>query len=75
MTGLLAALLLAQTFDARWEGLKQRLSNEDLYRLLWAIPKGGDIHVHHEFSIPMSFWIDGAVKGGYLTRAKLSACK
>ena len=75
MTGLLAALLLAQTFDARWECLKQRLSNEDLYRLLWAVPKGGDIHVHHEFSIPMSFWIDGAIKGGYLTRAKLSACK
>ena len=35
----------------------------------------GDIHVHHEFSIPMSFWIDGTIKGGYLTRVKISACQ
>ena len=74
MTPLLAAFLLAATFDERWEDTKRTLSNEDLYRLLWILPKGGDIHNHHEYLIPMSFWIDGAIKGDYYTRVKISDC-
>jgi len=45
------------------------LSRPDLYRLLWDLPKGGDLHNHHEYSIPMAFWLDGGIKRGYLVRA------
>ncbi len=54
--------------------MRTQLSNEDLYRLLWDLPKGGDIHNHHEFSVPMRFWIDRAVERPYFVRARLSAC-
>jgi adenosine deaminase CECR1 len=62
------------SFPARWEQLKARLSNEDLYRLMWALPKGGDIHNHHEYSVPMSFWLDGASRRNYYTRFKIGNC-
>ena len=61
-------------FEARWEQLKARLPNEDLYRLLWAVPKGGDIHNHHEYSVPMSFWLHGASRRGYYTRIRIGGC-
>lgn len=57
-----------QSFGQHWERWQAELSNEDLYRLLWALPKGGDIHNHHEYSVPMSFWLAGAARRGYLTR-------
>jgi adenosine deaminase CECR1 len=61
-------------FESQWRELKTSLSNQDLYRLLWALPKGGDLHNHHEYSVPMSFWLDGATRGDYYTRARLSRC-
>lgn len=64
----------AAPFEPHWRHLKFTLSNDDLYRLMWALPKGGDLHNHHEYSIPMSFWLEGAARHGYLTRTKLSAC-
>lgn len=54
--------------------MRTQLSSEDLYRLLWDLPKGGDIHNHHEYSIPMSFWVDRAGERGYLTRFRVSPC-
>lgn len=62
------------SFEARWNQLKACLSNDDLYRLLWALPKGGDIHNHHEYSVPMSFWVDGASRRGYYTRVRIGGC-
>jgi adenosine deaminase CECR1 len=67
-------LRAADPFEPHWRHLKSTLSNEDLYRLLWALPKGGDLHNHHEYSIPVSFWLEGAARYGYLTRTKLSTC-
>ncbi|MGC4054951.1 MAG: hypothetical protein QM757_39420 [Paludibaculum sp.] len=64
----------ADPFEPHWRTLKSSLSNDDLYRLMWALPKGGDLHNHHEYSIPMSFWLEGAARGGYLTRVKISNC-
>jgi len=61
-------------FEGRWRELKASLSNQDLYRLAWALPKGGDIHNHHEYSVPMSFWLEGAARGGYETRVRLGRC-
>ncbi|MBN9660348.1 MAG: adenosine deaminase [Acidobacteria bacterium] len=64
----------SDSFEPHWRHLKSTLSNQDLYRLIWALPKGGDLHNHHEYSIPMSFWLEGAARHGYLTRTKLSSC-
>jgi adenosine deaminase CECR1 len=63
------------SFETRWGQLKTRLSNDDLYRLLWAVPKGGDIHNHHEYSVPISFWLGGAVKRHYYTRFRIGKCE
>jgi adenosine deaminase CECR1 len=64
----------SSAFESRWKELKGLLSNENLYRLLWELPKGGDIHNHHEYSVPMSFWLDGAASQNYYTRFKISDC-
>jgi adenosine deaminase CECR1 len=64
----------AEDFEPRWKELKASLSNEDLYRLLWALPKGGDLHNHHEYSVPMTYWLEGAARGDYYTRLRLSRC-
>ena len=61
-------------FESRWRELKASLSNQDVYRLIWALPKGGDLHNHHEYSVPMSFWLDSAAKGNYETRYRISRC-
>ena len=55
-------------FDAQWTGMTHKLSHSDLYRLVWDLPKGGDLHNHHEYSVPMTFWLDGAGKRGYFVR-------
>lgn len=62
------------SFETTWKRLKATLSSEDLYRLLWALPKGGDLHNHHEYSIPMTFWQEGAARRGYLIRTRIGAC-
>lgn len=68
---LTAGLCAGQSpFEARWKFLTQSLSKADLYRLLWGVPKGGDIHNHHEYSVPMTFWLERAAKGDYQTRVR-----
>ena len=72
---LFAWVACAQSFDTRWEEYKRTLSSDELYRLLWSVPKGGDLHNHHEYSIPMTFWIEGAITRNYYTRLRVSDCK
>ena len=83
VVGLLAiapALLLAQAqaptgFAKRFEEIKTAATKEEMYRLLWALPKGGDIHNHHEYSVPMADWLAlGSKKPYYYTRVRLSDC-
>jgi adenosine deaminase CECR1 len=79
LAGVIVVLALpscrAPQFAIRWEQFKTRLSNENLYRLLWALPKGGDIHNHHEYSVPVQFWLEGAARLHYYTRFRVSACE
>ncbi|MCB1122458.1 MAG: adenosine deaminase [Verrucomicrobiae bacterium] len=42
----LARIRTSNEADAIWEDLKRQASPEDLYRFLYALPKGGDIHHH-----------------------------
>lgn len=70
-----AALLAAQpNFSARFEEIKASATREELYRFLWAAPKGGDIHDHHEYAIPMTQWLDLAASRPYYARVRLNDC-
>lgn len=52
MKKVLLALLIASTgalaedFSARFETIKKEASRVELYRILYAVPKGGDLHNH-----------------------------
>ncbi len=46
-----ASLLPAQEFAARYEAIRQTASPEQLYKFLYALPKGGDLHNHFGGSI------------------------
>lgn len=79
----LALLLTAQSFpeqltgfDRRWEEIKRQASPRELYGILWALPKGGDLHNHHEYSVPMRRWLELAIekKRLYYTRLRTSVC-
>ena len=39
-------LLTAADFSNQWEAIKTQASPEQLYRFLYALPKGGDLHNH-----------------------------
>ncbi len=67
-------------FAARFEEIKAQASPEELYRLLWALPKGGDLHNHHEYSVPAEDWLALSTDPRFVktnphyTRVKLSDC-
>ncbi|GAB5562016.1 MAG: hypothetical protein SynsKO_36630 [Synoicihabitans sp.] len=47
----LPAILLADDFSARYEEIRRQASPEQLYKFLYALPKGGDLHNHFGGSI------------------------
>jgi adenosine deaminase CECR1 len=58
-----------ETSAARFEIIKQEAAPEELYRLLYAMPKGGDLHNHLGGSNRAEWWyrlaVDQAQNGGY----------
>lgn len=64
----LAVSAVAEDFSARWETLRQQASPEQLYRFLYALPKGADLHSHFGGSlIPEWKWdvlTDSSRNGG-----------
>lgn len=67
-------------FSARWETIKEEASPEQLYRLLYDLPKGGDLHNHFGGSfIPELLYataIDPERNGGaeFYTRTQILNC-
>ena len=61
-------------FDRRWEEIKRQATPQQLYAILQELPKGGDLHNHHEYSVPMAEWLRLASARHYYTRVKTSAC-
>jgi len=47
----------AAPFEARFAAFRGSATKADLYKLAWALPKGGDLHNHHEYSVPMATWL------------------
>ncbi|MFT4768487.1 MAG: adenosine deaminase CECR1 [Glaciecola sp.] len=66
---------------ATWfEAFKREASDEELYRFLYAMPKGGDLHNHLSGSILSEWFFDLALAQGergyhYYTRVKINNCR
>ena len=64
---------------ARWRSIQQTATPEQLYRLLYALPKGGDLHHHLGGGMLPQMWYDiatdAAKTGGqrFYTRTKISS--
>ena len=77
---LAAALLPAADFSARFDEIRKTATREELYRLLWDLPKGGDLHNHLSLSQPAELLYHLATdtkRAGYTpfyTRMKFLAC-
>jgi adenosine deaminase CECR1 len=56
VVGLLPRILSARTFSQQFERIKQVAPREQLYRLLYAMPKGGDIHQHFNLANFAESW-------------------
>jgi adenosine deaminase CECR1 len=48
-------------FATRFEGIKREASPEELYSLLYALPKGGDLHNHFGGSGRSEWWLEAAL--------------
>jgi len=76
----IAAILCSAGASADWfEDLKQSGSNEDLYRVLYYMPKGGDLHNHlsgSTFSEPMwELALNERARGyHYYTKVRIENC-
>ena len=84
-----AGLLLAITswslhaqpaMDAWFEEFKQSASDEELYRFLYGMPKGGDLHNHMSGSIRTEWFLELALAQQqrgyqYYTRVRINNCR
>ncbi len=87
-SGLVVALLLfatssvlyGQSFSERFEEIKREATPEELYRILYDLPKGGDLHNHLGGSgLTETLWplvSDAEVNGGlrFYTRVRMNEC-
>ncbi len=76
----IALLILGQNASADWfEDLKSQGSAEDLYRVLYYMPKGGDLHNHLSGASYSEWWYDEALKQKergyrYYTKVRIENC-
>jgi len=69
-----------QTFSERFEAIKNEATREELYALLWDLPKGGDLHNHLGGAGAPATWFDIATdaerNGGqvFYTRTRIENC-
>ena len=77
---LVATTGLAQDFAARFETIKREASQDELYRILYAVPKGGDLHNHLGGSafddVLFELATDESVNGNqtFRTRVRINEC-
>ncbi|MEO0437832.1 MAG: adenosine deaminase [Pseudomonadota bacterium] len=75
-----AAVPSADAIGPWFEVFKERASDEELYRFLYAMPKGGDLHNHVSGSILSEWFYDMALAQSelgyrYYTRVKINNCR
>ncbi len=63
-----------ESFASTFARFVQSATDQELYQFLWAMPKGGDIHMHFGLSSWASEWWEEG-KDRYYTRIRVSGCK
>ena len=76
---LLAAATPARAAEAWFEKLKAKATPEQLYRFLYALPKGGDLHNHLTGAGLSEWWWDAALAQAprgyvYYTKVRIDNC-
>jgi adenosine deaminase CECR1 len=77
---LLARAGLAQDLPGAFEHLKRTATPAELYRFLWSMPKGGDIHHHLGLSLRPEWLLEKAIAEKaahgyeYVTRVRVLSC-
>jgi adenosine deaminase CECR1 len=71
-----AVTILAADFGERFEALKRDASKAELYALLYALPKGGDLHNHFSLTPTPESWLRHAAgdPARYYTRIRFNNC-
>lgn len=84
-TGLVGFLVYnspvcAQSFSQKFDEIKKSATKDQLYALLYDLPKGGDLHHHNGLSYFAETWFDGATdmrrtRGNqFYARTKVNNC-
>jgi adenosine deaminase CECR1 len=70
----------AKPFGSRFEEIKKQAAPAELYRLLYDLPKGGDLHNHINLSFPAEDWLALATdprrarRNQFYTRIQFANC-
>ena len=70
----------AASFDKQFEAITKAATREQLYALLWDLPKGGDLHNHFGLSNMAEQWYDAATdkkrtnENEFYTRTRIDFC-
>jgi adenosine deaminase CECR1 len=73
LSALLIALLLS--FSERFDAIRREATPEELYRVLYDLPKGGDLHDHLAGSVSPEVWWQLATEGQrFYTRVRFGEC-
>ncbi len=85
VTGIVLLFVMATTSAregmGQWfEALKQTAGDESLYKMLYAMPKGGDLHIHASGAVFSEWWYELALaqeQNGYVyyTKTKINNCR
>lgn len=79
LLGLLAPVLPASAADAWFDDVKATATPDQLYRFLYALPKGGDLHNHLTGAVRSEWFWDAAMNQAsrgyvYYTRVRIENC-
>ncbi|HEY7699005.1 MAG TPA: hypothetical protein VIE88_11350, partial [Vicinamibacteria bacterium] len=73
VSALLLGLLLS--FSERFESIRREATPDELYRVLYDLPKGGDLHDHLGGALfPDVWWRLATERGKFYTRVRFSEC-
>jgi adenosine deaminase CECR1 len=64
----------SESFSERFESIKREATPEELYRILFDLPKGGDLHDHLGGAGLPETWLRLAVKEPFYTRVRFGEC-
>jgi adenosine deaminase CECR1 len=64
----------SESFSERFETIKREATPEELYRILFDLPKGGDLHNHLGGAGLPETWLRLAVKEPFYTRVRFGEC-